>query len=64
MNTLLEQPKTGPSVVNSMAVTRALAKARLGDQEALRWLVEQRSAGSAVAARALDDYRRTQFKAA
>jgi len=61
MNQLIERTKT-PNTMNSMAVTRALAKARLGDEQALRWLVDQRAAGSVVAARALDDYRRTSFK--
>ena len=63
MNHLMERTKA-PNTMNSMAVTRALAKARLGDEEALRWLVEQRAAGNQVATRALDDYRRTSFKLA
>lgn len=63
MNNLMERSKAN-NPVNCMAVTRALAKARLGDQEALRWLVEQRSTGNQAASRALDEYRRTHFKAA
>lgn len=61
MNNLMERSKA-PNVVNSVAVTRALAKARLGDEQALRWLVDQRTAGNPVAAKALDEYRRNHFK--
>lgn len=41
---------------NAMAATRALAKARLGDREALKYLVERRAEGDIAAARALEDY--------
>lgn len=48
----LTQPKINPA----MAATRALAKARMGDREALRYLVEQRAAGDTAATRALEQY--------
>jgi hypothetical protein len=41
---------------NAMAATRALAKARLGDREALKFLVERRAEGDVAASRALEDY--------
>lgn len=41
---------------SAIAATRALAKARLGDQDALRYLVERREAGDVAAIRALEDY--------
>jgi len=44
------------NTANCVAVTRALMKARSGDREALRWLMEQRTAGNAGAKRALDQY--------
>lgn len=39
-----------------MAATRALAKARLGDRDALKYLVERRAEGDVAASRALEDY--------
>jgi hypothetical protein len=41
---------------SAIAATRALAKARLGDREALRYLVERRAEGDVAARRALEDY--------
>ncbi len=51
------------SSVNCAAVPRAAAKARIGDQQALRWLLDQRSAGNAAAARALEEIERAAAKA-
>ncbi|AIE85510.1 hypothetical protein [Fimbriimonas ginsengisoli] len=63
MNTLMERPMPN-SAVNCAAITRAVAKARLGDEVALRWLMDQRTAGSVVAARALEDLQRAMAKTA
>lgn len=41
---------------NAMAATRALAKARFGDREALKYLVERRAEGDVAAKRALEEY--------
>ena len=41
--------------VNPVAVTRAYAKARMGDMTALRWLIEQHQAGNVAATRAIQD---------
>ena len=44
--------------VNGIAVIRAFAKARVGDAQALRWLIEQSKAGNVAAVRAIEDYQR------
>jgi hypothetical protein len=62
MNTLQERTMTNAGV-NCAAVTRAAAKARLGDQQALRWLLDQRTAGNLAAARAVEDLERAAAKA-
>jgi len=59
MYNLKEQP-INPSVVGGMAASRALAKARVGDTQALRWLIEQREAGNHFAARAVAELVRAQ----
>ena len=41
---------------SAIAATRALAKARLGDRDALKYLVERRAEGDVAARRALEDY--------
>jgi hypothetical protein len=43
---------------NPVAVTRAYAKARSGDLDALRWLTEEHRTGNAAASRAIDDLSR------
>ena len=51
MNTTLSNSSN-----SAVAVTRALAKARLGNREALKFLVERRAEGDVAAKRALEDY--------
>jgi hypothetical protein len=63
MNTLQERPTMTNSAVNCVAVTRAAAKARFGDQQALRWLLDQRTAGNQYAARAIEEIERAAAKA-
>lgn len=48
---------------NPVAVTRAFAKARMGDETALRWLIEQHQAGNSSASKALADLERLLPKA-
>jgi hypothetical protein len=45
---------------NPVAVTRAFAKARMGDRESLRWLMGQHQAGNVAASRALQDLARCE----
>ena len=54
MNSTLSRSSINPAI----AATRALAKARMGDREALRYLVEARAAGDTAATRALEQYNR------
>jgi hypothetical protein len=62
MNTQMER-STITTAVNGMAVTRALAKARVGDAEALRWLIEQSKAGNVSAIRAIEEFQRVHGEA-
>jgi hypothetical protein len=48
---------------NPVAVTRAFAKARMGDETALRWLLDQHKGGNAAATKALADLERLLPKA-
>ncbi len=57
MNNLMER-SNHTIAANGIAVSRAVAKARVGDAQALRWLNDQRTAGNHLAARALDEYQR------
>jgi|GEM_PF-2843803 len=57
MNNLMERPTT-TNAVNGMAVCRALAKARVGDAIALKWLMDQSAAGNNAAARAVEEFTR------
>jgi hypothetical protein len=57
MNNLMERPNHSIAA-NGMAVSRAIAKARVGDAQALRWLNDQRAEGNHLAARALEDFQR------
>lgn len=59
MNQTLNRSSVNPAI----AATRALAKARLGDREALRYLVEQRDAGDVAATRALEQYNKATASA-
>jgi hypothetical protein len=43
---------------NPAAVTRAYFKARTGDQDALRWLMDQHRAGNSAATKAISDLER------
>jgi hypothetical protein len=43
---------------SAVAVPRAFAKARMGDETALRWLIEQHQAGNTAATKALTDLER------
>lgn len=61
MNTLKERSNVHPQS-NGIAVVRALAKARVGDEQALRWLMDQSKLGNLAALKALEDYERTQVR--
>ncbi|MEZ0326756.1 MAG: hypothetical protein ACAH95_12715 [Fimbriimonas sp.] len=43
---------------NPVAVTRAFAKARMGDESALRWLIDESHASNAAATKAIKDLAR------
>lgn len=62
MNTVQERNMHN-AAVNAAAITRASIKARLGDAQALRWLLDQRNAGNPAAARAIEDLERAAAKA-
>ncbi len=55
MTTMMERP-TVTSAANGMAVSRALAKARVGDAQALKWLMEQSKQGNMSAVRAIQEF--------
>lgn len=59
----MNQITTRSSINPAIAATRALAKARNGDQEALRYLVERNQQGDVAAKRALEDYNRHAISA-
>jgi len=60
MNNLMEKPTANAtSATMGMAVSRALAKARVGDAQALRWLLDQRTAGNFAAGRAVEEFQRS-----
>ncbi len=46
--------------INPVAVIRAFAKARMGDEIALRWLIDASQAGNAAATKAIQDLARIQ----
>ncbi len=59
MNTIQEpvQLRIVPGT-NPVAVTRAYAKARFGDETALRWLLDEHRRGNTAASKAIQDLER------